>query len=66
MRQAATAQIVELTGEPAWRNALRWLRAASERRRQRLAMAELNDDLLRDIGLTREQARRECAQPFWR
>jgi uncharacterized protein YjiS (DUF1127 family) len=38
----------------------------TERSRQRRALAELDDRLLRDIGLTRDEARRECANPFWR
>jgi uncharacterized protein YjiS (DUF1127 family) len=35
---------------------------------QRKALRELaeEDRLLRDIGLTREQALREAAKPFWR
>lgn len=33
---------------------------------QRLALAELDDRLLADIGISAEEARRECAQPFWR
>jgi uncharacterized protein YjiS (DUF1127 family) len=33
---------------------------------QRLALAELDDRLLADIGVSPEEARRECAQPFWR
>ena len=37
-----------------------------EKRRQRLELAELNDHQLADIGLTRDEARREAAQPFWR
>jgi uncharacterized protein YjiS (DUF1127 family) len=37
----------------------------SERRRQRRALAELDDRLLRDIGVTFEQARREAAKPLW-
>ncbi len=46
-----------------------WLRLIGtwmERRRQRRALAELDDHQLRDIGLTRAEARAECAQPFWR
>jgi uncharacterized protein YjiS (DUF1127 family) len=38
-----------------------WLR----RRRTRRALAVLNDYELRDIGLTREDARRETGRPFW-
>jgi uncharacterized protein YjiS (DUF1127 family) len=37
-----------------------------ERSRQRRALADLDDRLLRDIGLTRDEARRECANPFWK
>jgi uncharacterized protein YjiS (DUF1127 family) len=37
-----------------------------ERSRQWRALAELDDRLLRDIGLTRDEARRECANPFWK
>lgn len=33
--------------------------------RQRRALSELDDRLLRDIGLTRAQAQREAARPFW-
>jgi len=37
-----------------------------ERTRQRNALAALNDDQLRDIGITRLDAARECCKPFWR
>jgi uncharacterized protein YjiS (DUF1127 family) len=36
-----------------------------ERRRQLQALTELDDHLLNDVGLSREQARREAARPFW-
>lgn len=36
------------------------------RRRQRRALAALDDHLLRDLGLTREDAVRESGKPFWR
>lgn len=45
---------------------IRWLRAAVERRRQRRALAMLGEHLLRDIGLTREQALAEARRPPWR
>lgn len=44
----------------------RLLAAGSERRRQRRALAELDQRLLDDIGLTRRQAEHECRKPPWR
>jgi uncharacterized protein YjiS (DUF1127 family) len=46
-----------------WRCLQRW----AERRAQRHALDELADQthLLADIGLTRAQALREAARPFW-
>lgn len=43
-----------------------WLRATAERRRQRRALAMLDDHLLRDIGVTRERALAEARRPPWR
>lgn len=37
----------------------------AERRRSRRALAALTDEALRDIGISRAQARRESARPFW-
>ena len=37
-----------------------------ERSAQRRALAELDDERLRDIGLTRAQAQAEAGKPFWR
>ena len=48
-------------GGAAVRAVLFWM----ERSRQRRALAELDDRLLRDIGLTRAEAMQECANPFW-
>lgn len=36
------------------------------RSRERQALARLDDRLLADIGLTREQAQEESCKPFWR
>lgn len=50
----------------------RWLRTLavwidrSHQRRQLGELAELNDHLLRDIGVSREEALREAAKWFWR
>lgn len=35
------------------------------RARQRRALSDLNEHLLRDIGVTRDAARLEAAKPFW-
>ncbi len=37
-----------------------------ERRRQRRSLLELSDHMLKDIGVTRVEALREGAKPFWR
>ncbi len=37
-----------------------------ERAQMRRGLAAMDDRLLRDIGLTRCQAARECGKPFWR
>jgi uncharacterized protein YjiS (DUF1127 family) len=40
---------------------LRW----HEMRRQRRALLELSDQMLKDIGISRADAMREAARPFW-
>ena len=42
------------------------LRCWHQRQRQRRALAELDDRLLQDIGLTRVDANREIRKPFWK
>jgi uncharacterized protein YjiS (DUF1127 family) len=39
---------------------------ARDRQRDRILLARLDPHLLRDIGLTDADVRRECAKPFWR
>ena len=41
---------------------LTWL----ERARQRRHLAQFSDHMLKDIGLSRSEAEREIAKPFWR
>ena len=36
------------------------------RRNQRIALAELDDHLIADIGYTRSELARECSKCFWR
>lgn len=33
--------------------------------RSRVHLARLDDAMLDDLGLTRQDVRRECAKPFW-
>lgn len=40
--------------------------AGAERARQRRSLRELDDRLLRDVGLSRCDVAIECAKPFWR
>lgn len=44
---------------------LRIFRTWCQKWQQRQDLKNLNDHLLRDIGITKEQARRESARPFW-
>jgi uncharacterized protein YjiS (DUF1127 family) len=42
------------------------LLAWQDRARERRALMELSDHMLRDIGISRAEAHREAARPFWR
>lgn len=42
-----------------------WLDEALEKRRSRRALQELSDYQLKDIGLSRADAFKECNRPFW-
>jgi uncharacterized protein YjiS (DUF1127 family) len=44
----------------------RWYAKCLSRSRERQALAQLDDDALKDIGVTREQANAEAAKPFWK
>ncbi|MCZ8545266.1 DUF1127 domain-containing protein [Mesorhizobium qingshengii] len=43
----------------------RWIGNLLERRRSRLALLEMTDDQLKDIGISRCDAHREGLRPFW-
>ena len=47
------------------RSAIGWLREAWQRRRTRSYLTELDDRMLKDIGVTRVEACREAGKPFW-
>lgn len=38
----------------------------AQRRRTRMALQELSDHELKDIGISRADAFREAAKPFWK
>ena len=42
-----------------------WILAREEKRLSRIALSELTDEQLADIGVTPAEARREAARPFW-
>jgi uncharacterized protein YjiS (DUF1127 family) len=61
--------VLRQSGEFAARLALRLsglVDAWTERHRQRRALLELNDHMLKDIGIGRGDAYREGRKPFWR
>lgn len=62
----AASRARRLRRHPTLNALIAWLRSGAARRRQRLALLELNDALLKDIGISREQALREGTKPWWR
>jgi uncharacterized protein YjiS (DUF1127 family) len=55
-----TRAVIEKTLSGWWRGLCHW----SDRRRQRRQLGALEDHLLKDIGITRDQARREACRWF--
>jgi uncharacterized protein YjiS (DUF1127 family) len=52
----------------AWRLLLQvvsWIGEREEKRLSRIALAELTDEQLADIGVTAAEARREASQAYW-
>jgi len=60
---SAIAHVSEAALHPLrfWARLLRWQELA----RQRAQLGELDDHLLRDMGITRAGARMEATRPFW-
>lgn len=52
-------------GRPAFGKVLKALAAMRAARRQRHQLLQLDDRRLFDIGLSRDEARREATRPFW-
>jgi len=44
---------------------LKTLKQKHDRWQQRRALLDLSDHMLKDIGITREEAKREARKPFW-
>jgi uncharacterized protein YjiS (DUF1127 family) len=42
-----------------------WIAEAWQRRRSRVYLPQLDDRMLRDIGIIRAEADREAGKPFW-
>ncbi len=60
---APFASLVQPMPFPGWLRVVgRWIK----RSRQRHALADLDNRLLDDVGITRSAAAREIAKPFWR
>ncbi len=63
---AARRPVLRLGGRALVRRLRAMLRLWAERARDRRQLARLDERLLADIGLTRDDADRICATPFWR
>ncbi|ESZ27762.1 DUF1127 domain-containing protein [Mesorhizobium sp. L2C084A000] len=59
-RSGFVSRLVRLVGSLA-----RWIDSLLDRRRSRLALLEMTDDQLKDIGVSRCDAHREGIRPFW-
>ncbi|MFV9065088.1 DUF1127 domain-containing protein [Serratia fonticola] len=49
-----------------WLKAYRWVKRWNERRKAANTLARLNGDQLKDIGLRRDDIKRDYSRPFWR
>ena len=54
-----------VTPSARWRTLAAWLSACWQRHRQRRALLDLDDRMLRDIGISRDDARLEARKRFW-
>ncbi len=62
-----STQDKDVSGPGRWiRHAWNLYRKARRRRRQRRQLSDLEDYLLKDIGVSRRDARAEADKPFWR
>lgn len=49
-----------------WLKSYRWAKRWNERRKAANTLARLNGDQLKDIGLSRDDIKRDYSRPFWR
>lgn len=49
-----------------WLKAYRWVNRWNDRRKAANTLARLNGDQLKDIGLNRDDIKRDYSRPFWR
>lgn len=49
-----------------WLKAYRWGKRWNERRKAANTLARLNGEQLKDIGLSRDDIKRDYSRPFWR
>ncbi|MGP2427333.1 DUF1127 domain-containing protein [Yersinia sp. 2538 StPb PI] len=49
-----------------WLKAYRYLYQCNERRKTANTLSRLNSDQLKDIGLSRDDIKRDYSRPFWR
>ncbi|MBX3577092.1 MAG: DUF1127 domain-containing protein [Rhizobiaceae bacterium] len=54
------------TGGRSLLKTLEWVEGMLERRRTRLALMEMSDAQLKDIGVSRSDAFGEAGRPFWK
>lgn len=58
--------LIMLTGQiPSWQVLVALPAAWNKRLQDRHELSMMDDERLRDIGLTRERVQREIAKPFW-
>jgi uncharacterized protein YjiS (DUF1127 family) len=65
MRSSGQSQAAQLRGE-AVGEAIDTVTLWQARRRARQQLADLSDQMLQDIGITRADVEREYGKPFWR
>ncbi len=61
-KKSKTAQRLRVTFFQPQKILLKWI----ERSRKRKELAKLDDHLLEDIAMTRQQVEEEISKPFWR